>query len=125
VISVIQRKRTPTKNTFKEALTVNENRSYSRKIWKMAVAALVVNAVLIVATPLPTFAEDARAKCEHRIEKAEARLDDAVRHHGERSPQADARRRDLNAEREHCWSEYHGWWDGHAHQWHTDHDWER
>jgi hypothetical protein len=58
---------------------------------------LVVNAILILATPRPTYADD-RSKCEHRIEKAEAKLDDAIRHHGEHSSQAGARRHDLNAE---------------------------
>ena len=53
-----------------------------------------------------------------------SKLDQAVRKHGERSHQADQRRRDLNAERERCWNPYHGWWNGHDHQWHTDRDWE-
>jgi len=95
-----------------------------RKLWKTAVAASAVSAVLMLSSPRPTYAEDARVKCEHRIEKAEAKLDDAIRRHGEHSPQAQTRRHDLNAEREHCWSEYHGWWDGHAHEWHAEHDWE-
>jgi hypothetical protein len=52
-----------------------------------------------------------RSQCQHKIEKAEAKLDDAIRKHGERSSQAESRRRDLNAERERCWNSYHGWWD--------------
>ena len=95
-----------------------------RKLWKTAIAALAVSAVLMLSTPRPAYADDARAKCQHRIEKMEAKLDEAIRHHGERSPQAEARRHDLNEEREHCWSEYHGWWDGHAHQWHSERDWD-
>ena len=85
--------------------------------------AMLLTGLMIVTTPRASFAADAKEKCERRIEKAEAKVDDAVRHHGEHSPEANARRRDLNTEREHCWSEYHGWWDGHAHEWHTEHDW--
>ena len=101
---------------------MNSHLNYPR-LWKTALITLALNGLLFVATPRPSFAADAREKCEHRIEKAEARLDDAIRRKGEHSSDAEARRRDLNNEREHCWSEYHGWWDGHAHQWHTEHDW--
>jgi hypothetical protein len=31
----------------------------------------------------------------------------------------------LNEEREHCWSAYHGWWNGVEHRWHNDRDWDR
>jgi hypothetical protein len=90
---------------------------------KTSMMALALAGLLTITVARPSFAEDNHAKCQHAIEKAESRLDEAVRHHGEHSPDADARRRDLNAEREKCWSAYHGWWDGHAHQWHSDHDW--
>jgi len=93
-----------------------------RKLCGAAIVALLLNFTLLVVAAPPAHA-DARDKCRHRIEKAEARLDDAVRHHGEHSPEADARRRDLNEERERCWNEFHAWWDGHAQQWHSDHDW--
>jgi len=38
-----------------------------------------------------------------RFERAESKLDQAIRKHGERSHQAEQRRRDLNAERERRW----------------------
>ena len=69
-------------------------------------------------------AEDDHAKCQHRIEKAERRLDVAVQKHGEHSGEAESRRRDLNAERERCWSMYHGYWSGADHRWHDQRDWD-
>lgn len=93
--------------------------------WRNAIAAgAVAGAMLLFAAATPRAYADDREKCEHRIDKAEHRLDDAVREHGERSRQADDRRRDLNAERERCWNEYHGWWDGRTHQWHQHRDWD-
>jgi hypothetical protein len=77
---------------------------------------------MMVAVPA-AYADD-HAKCQHEIERREVKLDQAIRKHGERSHQADQRRRDLDAERERCWSRYHGWWDGHEHRWHDDRDWD-
>ncbi|HXP48121.1 MAG TPA: hypothetical protein VN810_12670 [Terriglobales bacterium] len=96
---------------------------HNARFGKSAVAAAVLSVLLFVAAVPPAHAGE-RERCQQRIEKAEARLDEAIRKHGERSPQANDRRRDLNAERERCWREQHGWWDGHAHQWHTDRDWD-
>ena len=83
---------------------------------------MALGAAMVISGPV-AFADE-HAKCQHKIEKAEAKLDDAVRKHGERSHQADDRRRDLNAERERCWNAYHGWWDGHEHRWHDSRDWD-
>jgi len=83
-----------------------------------------LGAATLVAVPQARADADDHGKCQRNIEKAEARLDSAVRKHGERSHEADERRRDLNAERDRCWSRYHGWWDGHDHRWHTDRDWD-
>jgi hypothetical protein len=93
------------------------------RLGKEAVAAFVVVALLLfVATPI--LHADGRSKCQHAVEKAEAKLDKAIHDHGDRSPQAEARRRDLNAEREHCWEKYHQWWNGRDHRWETEHSWE-
>ena len=73
---------------------------------------------------VPQLYADDHAHCQHQIERAESKLDEAIRKHGERSHQADQRRRDLNAEREKCWNQYKGYWNGHDHQWHTERDWE-
>lgn len=89
---------------------------------KAAIAA-VAAALLFFVTAPPAHA-DAREKCQHAIEKAEANLDKAIRDHGDHSRQADDRRRDLNAEREHCWKENHAWWNGKEHRWETEHNWD-
>jgi len=85
-------------------------------------AALVILALLAFLTPR-VHADD-RGKCQHAIEKAEARLDTAIQRKGERSPEAEDRRRDLNAERERCWGQYHQWWNGKEHRWETEHNWD-
>ncbi|HKS76524.1 MAG TPA: hypothetical protein VJQ82_25140 [Terriglobales bacterium] len=98
-------------------------RQSSRWTNLLAVAGVAGSMLLFTATVPKAYADD-REKCEHRIEKAEHRLDKEIREHGERSPQASERRHDLNAEREHCWNQYHGWWDGRTHQWHDRRDWD-
>ncbi|MGH9528723.1 MAG: hypothetical protein ACRD2S_02260 [Terriglobales bacterium] len=90
----------------------------------MVVAATIFSFLLFLAAPLQSHGDDDRDKCRHRIERAEARLNTAVQRHGERSPQAEARRRDLNAERDRCWNRYHSWWNGRDNQWHTERDWD-
>jgi hypothetical protein len=79
---------------------------------------------LLMFVAVPRSHADDRAKCQHRIEKAEAKLDKAVSKHGEGSGQARTARRELNDEREHCWTQYHAWYDAHARQWHNDRDWD-
>ena len=85
-----------------------------------AVAALSL--LMFIATPR-THADD-RDRCRHAIEKAEANLDRAVREHGEHSRQAEDRRRDLNAERQRCWDQYHQWWNGKDQRWEAEHSWD-
>jgi hypothetical protein len=94
------------------------------KTVKALTATLLIGGLMTLVSAPAARADHDRSKCQQRIEKAEARLDDAIRHHGEHSRQAEDRRHDLRAERERCWNEQHGWWDGHAHQWHTDRDWD-
>ena len=93
----------------------------AKRIAASAVMTAALGAAMFVTVPA-AYADD-HSKCQHAIEKAEARVDEAVRKHGERSHEAESRRKDLNAEREHCFSQYHGWWDGHEKKWHEDHDW--
>jgi hypothetical protein len=83
---------------------------------------MAVTVLMFVAAPQARA--DDRDKCRHAIEKAEARLDDAIHHHGERSHEAEDRRRDLNAERQRCWDRYHQWWNGREHRWETEQNWE-
>ncbi len=94
------------------------------RIGKNAVAAIMAAALMwFMAAPTLAHADD-RARCQHNVEKAEANLDRAIRDHGERSPQAEDRRRDLNAERQHCWDKYHQWWNGKDHRWETENNWD-
>jgi hypothetical protein len=92
-----------------------------KRIAASAVMTAALGAAMFVAVP-QAYADE-HAKCQHAIERAESKLDEAVRKHGERSHEAESRRRDLNAERERCFNQYHGWWDGHEKRWHEDHDW--
>lgn len=95
-----------------------------QRISKSAVAAVLAAALSwFVAAPL-VHADDDRGKCQHAVERAEMRVDKAVRDHGERSPEADARRHELNAERQHCWDKYHQWWNGKEHRWETEQNWD-
>jgi hypothetical protein len=94
-----------------------------RKLGKLSVAALLLNGMLLVGVA-PSAHADERDRCRVRIEKIESRLEREIARHGEHSPQAQERRRQLRAEREHCWSVYHAWWDGHGRQWHTERDWD-
>jgi len=95
----------------------------NRRFGITTVAAAVIGALLLF-TAAPLVHADDKDKCRHAIEKAEARLDRAVRDKGEHSHEADARRRDLNAERERCWNTYHSWWNGKENRWETEHNWE-
>jgi hypothetical protein len=83
---------------------------------------MAVTVLMFLAAPQARA--DERDKCRHAIEKAEARLDEAIQHHGERSHEAEDRRRDLNAERQRCWERYHQWWNGREHRWETEQNWE-
>ena len=81
---------------------------------KRAAALLVAGALTMFVAAAPRARADDRSKCQHAVEKAEARLDRAIHDRGEHSREAEDRRRDLNAERERCWGQYHQWWNGKA-----------
>lgn len=87
-------------------------------------ALAVALGVAVLTAGVQAHADDDHGKCQRRVERAEQRLDQAIRSHGEHSGQAESRRRALNAERERCWSSYHGWWNGSDHRWHTERDWD-
>jgi hypothetical protein len=91
--------------------------------FKVTIAALVLNAMLVLAVP-GARADDDRDKCRRRVEKIEQRLDREIARYGEHSPKVEARRHELREERERCWNTYHAWWNGHDHQWHNDRDWD-
>jgi hypothetical protein len=99
--------------------------SLNRRLGKTAVAVIVAGALWFFAAAPRVHADEDRSRCQHAVEKAEARLDRAVEKHGEHSHETEERRRDLNAERERCWNQYHQWWNGREHRWETEHDWDR
>lgn len=92
---------------------------------KLVVAVMTLNAIMTFGFVSRVYADDDRAECQHRIERAEAKLDAAIRKHGEHSAQTDARRAELRAQRERCYNRVRSWWDGHEHKWHEDRDWDR
>lgn len=94
-----------------------------RNFKKSIVVAVAACGLALATVPMNLYADD-HGDCERRIERAQAKLDEAVQKHGDRSHEADERRQRLNAERERCWSKYHGWWDPQERHWHTDHDWD-
>ena len=63
---------------------------------------MALGAAMFVTVP-QSYADD-HAKCQRQIERAESKLDQAIRKHGERSHQAEQRRQDLRAQRERCWN---------------------
>jgi Ni/Co efflux regulator RcnB len=87
-------------------------------------AAIAMAVALIIFVATPNAHADDRSHCQHAIEKAESRLDHAIAHNGEHSREAEDRRRDLNAERQRCWDQYHQWWNGHEHRWETEQNWD-
>ena len=99
-----------------------------RNLQRLAVSAVMTTALgtaMLVAVPQAYADADDHAECQRKVERAESKLDQAIRKHGERSHQAAEQRRKLNAERERCWNKYHGWWNGQERRWHTDRDWDR
>jgi phosphoenolpyruvate-protein kinase (PTS system EI component) len=86
-------------------------------------AATVMGAALMFFVAPRVHADD-RSKCQHAVEKAEANLDKAIAHNGERSREAEDRRRDLTAERQRCWEAHHQWWNGKEHRWETEQNWD-
>jgi len=110
-----------------EVRTVKKH-NWLKRAWRLGTSGVITSALVsatFVFICVPSAKADEREKCQHHIEKAEARLDRAVREHGESSAQARSSRHALNEEREHCWSAYHVWWNGVEHRWHNDRDWDR
>jgi exonuclease VII small subunit len=97
------------------------------RISRAALAFATLSAMLLfmgIAVPRAAHADD-HSDCQRRIEHAQARLDRAVREHGEHSPQADRAWNDLRNERHRCWDRYHEWYDARDNQWHHDDGWDR
>ncbi len=87
-------------------------------------AAIAVIAGMLAFGGTPRAFADKYDRCRHSIEKADHKLHEAGEHHGWNSPQAEHWRHELHEAREHCWSEFHRWWDEDGQRWHTDRDWD-
>jgi hypothetical protein len=86
-------------------------------------AALATMGAFLFLVAAPRVHADDRDKCRQKIEKAEARLDNAIAKHGEHSHEAAERWRELRSEREHCYTTHHEWWSAKDHSWHKDESW--
>ena len=92
---------------------------------KLVIGVITLNLILLLGFVPRTYADDDKAECQHRIRKAEAKLDTAIRKYGEHSTKTEARRAELKAQRERCYNRVRAWWNGHEHKWHQDRDWDR
>jgi hypothetical protein len=90
-----------------------------------ALAALALGGAMVVATAPKGHAEDARARCQNRVEKARNHYRDEVREHGRHSRQAENARAKITSAWERCYNEARGWYDPNRHEWRTDRDWDR
>jgi hypothetical protein len=104
---------------------LREELNWNHRNFLRALAAFLTMGAFLFLAAAPRVRADDREHCRQRIEKAEARLNDAIAKHGERSREAVDRWHDLRAEREHCYTAYHQWWDGRDQKWHDDNGWNR
>ncbi len=72
--------------------------THARK--SLTVALLTI--VGLLGTSVPLRADEAHERCERRIHQAEHNLHQAIRRHGENSPQAHKRREQLEEVRREC-----------------------
>lgn len=101
-------------------------REYTRWAKTVTAAAVLSVALLFVAVPSASAHDyDDRGQCQERVERAEARLNQAIWRHGFYSRQAEQRRYELTVERQRCFNRGGSWWDGRRHQWRNDRDWDR
>ena len=84
---------------------------------------LVALASFLLFTGAPRVSAD-ESECQHRTERADRHLHEAIDHHGWDSKQAEHARHELSEAREYCWGQHHKWWDVEAHQWREEHNWE-
>jgi len=84
-------------------------------------APLALGGALMLAAALPVRTED---DCQKRTTHADHKLHEAIEHYGYNSPQAQHWREQLAEARSYCWEHSHRWWDGDAHRWRSEHDWD-
>jgi hypothetical protein len=69
---------------------------------RSGILAAILAAFFLLGSAVPSMAVDRYNKCERRVQQAEANLQKAIRRHGDRSRQAEQRRRELQEARERC-----------------------
>ena len=69
---------------------------------------LAALAGFLLFTGAPRVRAD-ESECEHRTEKADHHLHEAIEHHGWDSSQAEHARHELHEAREYCWNHSHRW----------------
>ncbi len=76
------------------------------QLFRKGMMAVLLGASLIISgsgmTQAQTPADRQHYRCEQRIHRAEVNLERAIRRHGPNSPQAERRRRQLEAVRARC-----------------------
>jgi hypothetical protein len=98
-----------------------------RRLGVLELAKLFVTLAALAGFLLLTGAPNVRAdeaECQHRTERADHHVHEAVEHHGWDSKQAEHARHELSEAREYCWNQHHKWWDVEAHEWRVEHNWE-
>ena len=101
---------------------MNTDTTQNRARRRQSFLAAAMVALFLMFVGLPALHADDRTKCQRDTEKAEAKLDDAIRAHGEHSHEAADRMEDLRKQREHCYDRFHEWWDAKEQKWHDDND---
>lgn len=89
------------------------------------IAACAVATALTFAAPPKATAEDARDRCQQRVEKAQEHYRHELHEHGKHSSQAEGAKAKMNQAWERCWRETKAWYDPDRHEWRTDRDWDR
>lgn len=82
-------------------------------MFRRTFVAMALGGFLLIGGCVASQASDHRGQCEQRVRKAEANLRKEVERHGERSHQAEQRRRELEKARASCRGDERG--DHHEH----------
>ena len=100
----------------------NERRLGMLEYGKLLVTlAALVGVLLFSGAPRVSAGE---SECQHRTEKADHHLHDAINHHGWDSRQAEHARQELKEARQYCWDHQHKWWDAEGREWRSEHTWD-
>jgi hypothetical protein len=91
-----------------------------------ALAALALGGALVIVTVPKAHADndDARSRCQSRVERANDHYRKEVRAHGRHSEQAEKSKAQLNEVWNRCYSQANGWYDPNRREWRSDRDWD-